>query len=86
MTASVASLSIANKEARERIFEIIRGETLALSDKHQVSITHDGTGDVWEVWITRPNGEKVSRQLSQDQGDLVPAVFRIRFRELVKAL
>jgi len=41
---------------------------------------------MYELWIKLPDGSKVSRNLQSAMGDLTPAVFRIRLRELFKLL
>jgi hypothetical protein len=84
MPASVQELQITNSYNRERISAFIRDETMNLSEKYKVSVLSTQQEDIWELIIERPDGNNVTRDLDLIAGDLVPAVFRIHLRELVK--
>ncbi len=86
MPAVVADLQVTNQHTRERIQQIIESESSDLSDEYSVSIIDCRNDDIWELWIERPDGSKVSMQLHADMGDLTPAVMRIKLRELLKLL
>ncbi len=86
MPAAIPTVQIDNPAARERIATIIWAETLDLSNDYEVSIIDTQRNDIYELWIKLPDGSKVSRNLQSAMGDLTPAVFRIRLRELFKLL
>jgi hypothetical protein len=86
MSASVQELQIANAYNRGRISAFICDETSNLSKKYKVSVLRTQQEDIWELIIERPDGNNVSRDLDLIAGDLVPSVFRIRLRELIKLL
>ena len=86
MPAAVLALQIPNRYERERIHEIIKAESVNLSNEYAVSIVDSGSEDIWELLIKRPDGGKVSMQLHADLGDLTPAVIRIRIQKLIRSL
>ncbi len=81
------NVQIANPDARERIFAIIWAEeSYDLSNEFEISITDTQRNNVYELLIKSPDGNKVSRNLQGGMGDLTPAIFRLRLRELFKLL
>ncbi len=86
MPAAILNLQIDNRDTRERISDVIKSESLDLSSEYEVSVVDVRREDLWDLWIKRPDGSRISRQLCGDLGELTPAVFRIRLRELIKLL
>jgi hypothetical protein len=86
MPAFVQTIQIDNPYTRNSLAEVIHVETTDLPDELAVSILHSGRNDIWNLVIKPPNSEAASRKLFGREGDLVPAVFRIRFRELLRMI
>lgn len=86
MSASTMILQIAERFNKDNIAEIIQSETAMISNEYAVSIIDIQHNDVWDIFIQRPDGSRISMQLFGSQGDLVPAVFRRQLRELIKLL
>ena len=86
MSAAIFTLQIADRYTKERISEVVKLEAADLSNEYEVSIIDSRRDDTWELRIKRPDGSKITSQLHRDLGDLTPAVFRIRLRELLKLL
>ncbi len=86
MSASILNVQIPNPDAKERISAIIWAETYDLSNKYEVSITDTRRNNIYELLIKLPDGNRVSRNLQGGLGDLKPAIFRFRLRELFKLL
>ncbi len=86
MSASVLNVQIANSDARKRISAIIWAETHDLSREYEISLTDMQNNNAYELLIKSPDGNKVARNLQDSLGDLCPAVFRHRLRELLKLL
>jgi hypothetical protein len=86
MPASISTLEIADSDKRNFITAIIWSETENLSGKFEVSIFYSGHSDRFDLVMKPPQGEAIAKPLYAKQGDLTLAVFRIRFRELLKML
>ncbi len=86
MPTPIVKVQIANPDERERIFSTIRPESLDFPKQYEISIAATQRGSVYEILIKSPDGNKVSRNLQESLGDLSPAIFEIRLRELFKLL
>ncbi len=86
MSASILNVQIANPDARERILSIIWAESLDLSKECEISVTDTQRNNVYELLVKLPDGNKISRNLQGNLGDLSPAIFRLRLRELFKLI
>jgi hypothetical protein len=86
MPASIATLQIVDSHKRNFIIAIIWSETENLSSEYKVSILYSGHNDRFDLVIKPPQGEAIIKPLYAKQGELTLAVFRTRFRELLKML
>lgn len=86
MPAFVCQNQVSNSYDNARIREIVWLESQHLTNEYAVSIVDSRVEDIWMLSIQSPYGEGVSRSLHRNLGELVPAVFRIRFRELLRTL
>jgi hypothetical protein len=86
MSVHIMALQINNRDTSQRIAEVIRSETAKLADEYEVSIFNDVPNNSWNLVIRQPHGDAVTRPLYGNQGDLAPAIFRVRLRELLKLL
>ncbi len=86
MPAAIANLQVSNPYTKERIQQVIDLESAELSDEYSISIIDCAESDIWELWIERPDGHKLTLQLHADMGDLTPAIIRIKLRELIRSL
>jgi hypothetical protein len=86
VSVSILELQISNPDTKERIAEVIHRETIGLPDGYAVSILDAQRDDVFDLWVKEPDGGTFSMQLHDDLGELTPAVFRIRLRELLRLL
>ncbi len=86
MSAAIRLLQISNPETKKRISAAITGESSSLSSDYEISLFNSRENDIWELWITRPDGSRITSQLNGEIGEMTAAVFRVRLRELIKAL
>ncbi len=86
MPAVLKILQMNDSHNRKGIVEAIRAETDAVPISCMVSILDTGDGKTWDLVIKSSEGAEVGRTLRESEGELVPAVFRIRLRELIKLI